>query len=417
MFERLTLLLVQSSWLFEMRAMYDSVLSFTLKMNAWPVVGLQASARLQPNKRQHLTYPSPPTTVTTMRAVAACVLFAGVVSAVDVYLHPASASGFASGFASSPEQASAAVSQHLGLEFAQALDDGSRVFVDEVGGFKNFVAQGQEDGLFLTLNKEYAEGASPCSSGTTCMLIRGPLSDVIPSSFAPSFQISTPPVESLSSAVSTYLHRAAQAFTTIYSSASAADLPMPRMLDVLSTSAVGDALLRELSALVAFLEDPEPSSGRFAALELTGLQPLADSYGRKSEQYIVAASLVKAMLESALARDNTRIALLTFSSAGADKREEDSRQPPAQSPIPKPTSVPIGGAAYTCFTSAQACSNATSSCTGRGSCVPRTRAGQECFVCGCATTKTPKGAIEYWAGEACQRKDVSQCVYIMTLPS
>jgi hypothetical protein len=220
-------------------------------------------------------------------------------------------------------------------------------------------------------------------------------------------------MDTLDSMVSTYLHRAAQAYTSIYSSTNEAALPVPRMLDVLSTSAAADTLLRELSVLVSFLEDAEPASGggRFAALELTGLAPVVEAYGRKSEQYMVAASTLKAMLESAFERENTRVALLTYTPAGADKRADDSRQPPPQSPLPKPTLAPGAGSSSTAgFTSVSACSNATSSCSGRGSCVSNTRAGKECFVCACATTKTAKGATEYWAGQACQRKDISQYV-------
>jgi hypothetical protein len=125
---------------------------------AWAGSGAEVWPRTQP---PDTSLASPPSlTVTTMRVLAACALFTGAVSAVDVYLHPPSALSFASGSAPSPERASLTISQYFGLEFADALDEGSHVFLDEVGGAKNFVSQGQEDGLLLTINEEDAQGAA-----------------------------------------------------------------------------------------------------------------------------------------------------------------------------------------------------------------------------------------------------------------
>jgi len=35
------------------------------------------------------------------------------------------------------------------------------------------------------------------------------------------------------------------------------------------------------------------------------------------------------------------------------------------------------------------------------------KVGMTCFVCACSTTKDSMGRTENWAGEACERKDVS----------
>jgi hypothetical protein len=217
-------------------------------------------------------------------------------------------------------------------------------------------------------------------------------------------------MDSLDSLVSTYIHRAAQAFSKIYSPSSAASVPVPRMLDVLSTSANADTLFTELSTLVEFLEDPETfnGAGKFAALELNGLGIIADAYGKDSEQYTVAASTVKATLESALAKPNTRVALLTYTSTGSNKREDGTRAPP-QSPLPAPgKTTPRLPSAGQCFTSASACNNATNTCSGHGACASTSRAGRECFVCACAATKDSKNRTQSWAGTSCQRKDVSE---------
>jgi hypothetical protein len=94
-----------------------------------------------------------------MRTVAAaCILFAGAATAVDVYLHPASAQAFASASGATPDAASVVISQHLGLEFADPLLDDNHLFVNEVVGAKSFVGQGQEDSLLLTINEDDARG-------------------------------------------------------------------------------------------------------------------------------------------------------------------------------------------------------------------------------------------------------------------
>jgi hypothetical protein len=179
------------------------------------------------------------------------------------------------------------------------------------------------------------------------------------------------------------------------------------MLDVFSSSGVAETLLMELSTLVTFLETPRSSSGagKFGALELTGLRALAEAYGRASEQYEVAASTVRGTLESALAQTDMRVALVTFSpSASGLKRDS---QPPPQSPIPAPSHAPAPiGSDKVCFTSAEACGNATSACSGHGQCVPGTRVGRQCYVCSCGATKEGLKTTQ-WAGATCERKDVS----------
>ena len=35
------------------------------------------------------------------------------------------------------------------------------------------------------------------------------------------------------------------------------------------------------------------------------------------------------------------------------------------------------------------------------------KAGMTCFICACTATKDSMGRTENWAGEACERKDVS----------
>jgi len=54
--------------------------------------------------------------------------------------------------------------------------------------------------------------------------------------------------------------------------------------------------------------------------------------------------------------------------------------------------------------------NSTSTCSGRGKCVEASKAGRTCFVCNCGKTTTGEGnkiKTDYWAGESCERKDIS----------
>jgi hypothetical protein len=91
-----------------------------------------------------------------MRAFQA-LFFASAASAVDVYLHPESASYASAGIAT-PDRATLAISHHLGLEFAESVTDDSHVFVNEIAGGRPFIGQGQEDGLLITMNEEFAGG-------------------------------------------------------------------------------------------------------------------------------------------------------------------------------------------------------------------------------------------------------------------
>lgn len=235
---------------------------------------------------------------------------------------------------------------------------------------------------------------------------------MVPTALVPTFFLETPPLDSLDSLTNSYLHLAAHTYDRIWSGPSVAAQPIPRLLDVFSIpSAAGDILLSELSTLVDFLESERaaPGGAKFAALEVTGLRALADAYGRSSEQYAVGAATVRATLESALAQRDLNLALLTFPAAhGATvmKRQVQPAQP-SQTPIPGPRpQEPIGSDAH-CFASEDACTNATDSCSGRGQCFGGSRAGRTCFVCSCGATKDTKGRTTNWAGQKCERKDIS----------
>ncbi|KAJ3767569.1 hypothetical protein FB446DRAFT_321663 [Lentinula raphanica] len=287
---------------------------------------------------------------------------------VNVYLNP-STSLLRSQL--SPEDASLALSQHLGLEQFEFLQDQSRATYQD--GSVNFVGAGQKNALIVTMEQLDAEAT-------------------LPYDFPPSFQLFVPThthVSSLSSVIRTYIHRARHAFPFTYE----ADM------------SIWDP--SELRSLRAFFTEAEQSA--FAALDLTSLADLRKEYGAESFEYERAVEATRTFIKDALAlEDQLQLAILAYSSTPSRAQR---RAAPSQVPLPghAPPQVPIGSIS-TCFTSADTCNNATSSCSGRGQCVEASKTGRTCFVCTCSATKTGEGnkvKTEVWVGESCERKDVS----------
>ncbi|KAJ3934173.1 MAG: hypothetical protein NXY57DRAFT_890722 [Lentinula lateritia] len=288
-------------------------------------------------------------------------------SAVDVFLNPTSSLRRTT---LSPEDASSALSQHLGLEIFEVLQAQSRpVYNDDS---IEFVATGLKNALIVTMEHSDAKV-------------------ILPSSLPPSFKLSLPYARtpSLSSVASTYIRRAKHAYSAIY---------VPN-LSIWNPS--------ELLSLEAFLSDAEESI--FAALDLAALADLREQYGADSIEYERAAELTRAFLQNALRNgEHLQLAILTYSSTPTYPQR---RSTPSQVPLPghAPPQEPIGSIS-TCFTSADSCNNATSSCSGRGQCVEASKSGRTCFVCTCSASKTGEGnkvKTEIWVGESCERKDIS----------
>ncbi|EGO00237.1 hypothetical protein SERLA73DRAFT_180710 [Serpula lacrymans var. lacrymans S7.3] len=320
-----------------------------------------------------------------MRGVFGCLLLAGLSQAAKVYLSPS----VSLPSRLSPKHASLVLSHHLGLEQFESLGDNTAEF----GGLFNeraFVGEGERDAVFLVVDETYAN-------------------DILPSSMEPSFSLlNTPSLSSLSSLVSTYLHRASHVFSYIYSDLSVPSQGVPRVLDIFSTpSPANEAFLAEVSVLTDFMDTELHEGGysaeKFAALELSSLAQLAVTYGRSSEQYQVATQTIKAFIDACIAR-KANVAVLTSDAFTLQKRQ----QPPGQSPLP-PSGVPQPPprGIPSCFNTAEACTNATDFCSGHGQCSSTSKRGQECFVCTCSATSSAQGKTQYWAGEACERKDVS----------
>lgn len=232
-----------------------------------------------------------------------------------------------------------------------------------------------------------------------------------------SFSIDEAPSSSLTSLVSSYLHGATHAYSTIYSDLAIPPEGIPRTLDIFSApTSANEAFLAEISILFNFAEPSSNIDDKFASLELTGLSQLATAYGRSSEQYQLAARTLKAVLEASTADPKNHIAILTYTPSPIMHKRQPQAPQQSPLPVPHPHTGPPARRMATCLTSANACSNFTNDCFGHGQCVSSINAGQECFVCACSTTTTVSGKTESWVGEMCEKKDISRCVIRFMYP-
>ena len=146
----------------------------------------------------------------------------------------------------------------------------------------------------------------------------------------------------------------------------------------------------------------------FGVFELSGLSEMVRRSGRKSEQYKMAAETIQGIITMAMSKPNMRFAILSGTiRAPLDKRAPQPPQSPLPPSIPSPAPQQPIGSISTCFSSEDVCTNATDSCSGHGSCIEAAKAGKSCFVCACNVTTDSMGRRQWWAGEACQRKDIS----------
>ena len=209
----------------------------------------------------------------------------------------------------------------------------------------------------------------------------------------PAFTLATPPltpIDSLSSVLSAYLHRAGSTFSSVFSSFHFGDSD-------------------DISSLTEFIADSERPS--FAAVELSKLHNIGKKYGKSSPQYIQAAEILRSLLESLVQDDRATFAILTYATSSSASLVKRDAPQESQVPFPLPGPQQPIGAISTCFTSLDSCNNSTSSCSGRGQCSQASKAGRTCFVCTCGATTTGEGnqvKTTYWAGESCERKDVSR---------
>lgn len=219
-------------------------------------------------------------------------------------------------------------------------------------------------------------------------------------------------------------------------------------------SAAFDKLEDELRSVEALMTKLDPTKSEpsqdltLQPLRFSGLQKVESTYGANSVEYAKAKELVRSAVEQVtslfqarseeqgrpasiafvvtetdaadashlLAKRQASDLLTPFGGAGssgaffpplkeglAESIHADilkSKQPSGPSPLPK-------NLTSTCFTSADSLEKATNSCSGHGKAVKTSRGGKPCYRCQCKPTEERKGKKVYWAGAACEKKDVS----------
>ncbi|KAF7322167.1 DUF3844 domain-containing protein [Mycena kentingensis (nom. inval.)] len=323
---------------------------------------------------------------TPTQLTALAVLALPAVRAVDIYLSPPPAIPHTPlDFAA--EDATAVLSHHLGLESFDVLKQGNPV-LDELfqgQGAMGFVGQDKEQSvLLLTMDAADADKLR------------------LPDALTHVATLESPPTESLDTVVSSYLHRAAHVYTSVFSPLGSFD----------ASESLQSFYSTQISSISSFLSSTEAA---FAAQELSALRTLRSTLGPESPEYAAALQDTRSLLQTAVAR-GVKVALLTFSASAAAPVK---RQVPSQAPFPSPRPAPQQpiGSIGTCHTSLDACNNSTSSCSGRGECMSATKAGRTCFVCACGKTTSTVGTkvrSETWVGEKCERKDVSGPFILLT---
>ncbi|KAI9571753.1 hypothetical protein HD554DRAFT_2203303 [Boletus coccyginus] len=271
-------------------------------------------------------------------------LFLGLSRAATVFLNPPDSLPSRL----SPQQANLVVAAHLGLEQFEVVNQPGEL--NHLFREREFVGKGYQSALLLLVDEAYAR-------------------DVVPSTLKQSFSFPESQSDSLSSFIKTCNRRASHVYTYVANEPAIPTQGIPRTLDIFSVpTPANEAFLAEMSTLVNYLDSIPASDG-------------------PAEQYKLATDTLRASIDAVLADKSVHLALVT-------------RRSPllADQPVK---------ALSSCFSSLLACTGSTNDCSGHGQCTNTTRAGQECFVCACTTTISAAGKVQNWAGEMCERKDVS----------
>ncbi|THH28589.1 hypothetical protein EUX98_g5591 [Antrodiella citrinella] len=348
-----------------------------------------------------------------------------------VYLHPSPIHAASNDLTLTPAEASRAVAKFVGLDLFEPAEweDESEMemYANYEGGEIRLGGAGRKVGSGLGFGDEDAEPFVSKGMGRTLVIgvdNSGDMEDIIPHTLSLTFAASESSSPSFSFSWSslslpTLVERATELYTSVWSSTAlpqAYSEPKPRrVLDIfdLPRSEASASFLADLGSLVEFIEWDEVSvsdADAFGAFDLSSLKDLKTHYGLESEQYRAAASAIRATINSAMIHPNLKLVVI---SSPAQTTHHKRQQPPSQSPLPVPSAPPqhpISGVS-TCYTSLDACSNSTNSCSSHGQCVSASKAGKTCFVCTCTATKSINGngktKTTLWAGEQCERIDVS----------
>lgn len=194
------------------------------------------------------------------------------------------------------------------------------------------------------------------------------------------------------------------------------------------TSTAFDTLRSELQAvhsLVEQMQDGKSSTDlSFQPLRFSGLDSVKSTYGAQSEEYLQAKKLVASAIEQVTSlfqstseregrKPSIAFVITDGSSAPLVKRSSSLNNGPAVRPAKSSSSPLPKNLLATCFTSKSDLEEATNGCSGHGSAIQTSRGGKKCYRCQCTSTKDKQSRKTYWAGAACQKKDVSTEFFLL----
>lgn len=366
-----------------------------------------------------------------------------------VYLHPSPLRTASYDLTATPKDASRAVATFFGLDLFEPVGmenesememysnyEGDEVRLGDVGrpAFElvdeevgPFVGKGLGRSLVISVaGEDNLEGAFSylhAAKHEWKLILYS--TDILPPTLALAFsaEVSPSSFSRTSLSLPTLLERANELYDIVRSSPmlpQSSPEPKPnRALNIfdLPRSRASMSFLNDLGELVDFIEWADfavTDKSAFGAVDLSSLKDLVSEYGRDSAQYRAAASAIRAAISSAMTNPDLRFVVIAAPVQSALNAYAKRQQPPSQSPLPVPSPPPQHpiSAVSTCFTSLDACSNSTNSCSNHGQCVSASKAGKTCFVCSCTPSKSINGngqtKTTLWAGEQCERVDVSQ---------
>ncbi|KAG8983669.1 hypothetical protein FRB90_005843 [Tulasnella sp. 427] len=307
-----------------------------------------------------------------------------------------------------PTEANTLISHHLGLDVHESFPDQVEGWWHKVTGWvygnvmTNGVGQGSQDSVLIVIQSDHPE-------------------DFIPSDMKQSFTIPDAPSASMfTDLIHAYTERASHIFDSVFSSlspflASIKETPAyKQLLDIFDLA--GDAashFVEEFGRLVEWVDEEiegkakatSSDEDKFSAFEVKGLAEVEKEHGRHSEQYLTAAKSVQAVLSNPnLQRSKVAIVVVP---PEAPRRHKRAPQSSAASSLLTASNNKVVFSTSTCFKSNDTCTEKTNSCSGHGSCSGVTIAGKTCYTCSCSITKNDKGRKQWWAGQACERLDMS----------
>ncbi|KAG8948161.1 hypothetical protein FRC04_009960 [Tulasnella sp. 424] len=308
-----------------------------------------------------------------------------------------------------PTEANTLISHHLGLDVYENLPDQVEGWWHKVTGWvygnvvTSGVGQGQQDSVLIVIQSDHPE-------------------DFIPSDMKQSFIIPDAPSASMfTDLIHAYTERASHLFDSVFSSlspflASIKETPAyKQLLDIFDLAGEGAKhFVEEFGRLVEWVDEEiegkskatsSPDEDKFSAFEVKGLAELEKAQGRESEQYITAAKSMQAVLSNPNLQ-NRQVAIVVVPPE-TSRRQKRAPQSAADSSLLTASNNKVVFSTSTCFKSNETCTDKTSGCSGHGSCNPVTIAGKTCYTCSCAVTKNDKGRRQWWAGQACERLDMS----------